>query len=176
MKKLFTEIPFIEGDNITIKKITREDTAAMQELVSSEAVYELEPTFLFEKRYDDINYVIDHLYDEALEESLIMGIYTGDEFCGIAELYSYIDRIHKVSVGIRLREKYWHKGIASSALGLLADYLETETDIEIIQASSLPANTGSANILRKNGFTLVVRDSDEDWGYDHPLPTDKWIR
>jgi hypothetical protein len=23
---------------------------------------------------------------------------------------------------------------------------------------------------------LVVSGSDEDWGYDKPLPTDKWIR
>ena len=58
----------------------------------------------------------------------------------------------------------------------MVDYLYNETDIEIIAASSLPDNTGSANILRKNGFDLVVHNSDEDWGYEHPLPKDKWIK
>lgn len=176
MKKLFTEIPFIQRDNLTIKKITKDDTDALKELVSSEVVYEHEPTFLFEKKYDDVSYVIDHLYDEAIEESLIMGIYTEDAFCGIMELYGYREPIHKISVGYRLLPSCWGKGIATRALFLMVDYLYSQTDIEIIQASTLPENAASANVLRKCGFTLVVSGSDEDWGYDHPLPTDKWIR
>ncbi|WP_026491724.1 hypothetical protein [Butyrivibrio sp. XPD2002] len=47
--------------------------------------------------------------------------------------------------------------------------------IEIIQASTLPANKGSAHVVEKLGFSLVVRNSDEDWGYGSPTPTDKWI-
>ena len=176
MKKLFSEIPCISGNGLELKRITQKDADALKEMVSSEAVYKLEPTFLFEKKYEDINYVIDHLYDEALEESLLLGIYEDDSFCGIAEMYGYKEKIHKISVGFRLPERCWGRGIASRALGLMVDYIYSKTDIEIIQASSLPENHGSARVLEKNGFSLVVQGSDEDWGYDHPLPTDKWIR
>ena len=54
-------------------------------------------------------------------------------------------------------------------------YLDEETDIEIITASTMVENLASANVLRKNGFTLVVHAVGEDWGYKNPTITDKWI-
>ena len=54
-------------------------------------------------------------------------------------------------------------------------YLDEETDIEIITASTMVENLASANVLRKNGFTLVVHAVGEDWGYENPTITDKWI-
>ena len=199
-KELFTEIPYIEGERLTIKEITQADAPALQEMVDSEAVYRLEPSFLFEKKYDDVHYVIDHLYDEAFKESIIMGIYLKDlvceddrpsgagqpeedgqsggdgQFCGLAEFYGYRDDIHKVSIGIRLMERYWGMGIGAETLNMLVDYLYNETDIEIIAASSLPDNHGSAGILRKCGFDLVVHNGLEDWGFGEPQLTDKWIK
>ncbi|WP_029318945.1 GNAT family N-acetyltransferase [Butyrivibrio sp. AE3004] len=175
MKKLFSEIPYIKGDRLTLKKITREDAPALGRMVASEAVYRYEPTFLFEKKYPDINYVIDHLYTECFEESIILGIFQEDEFCGLAEFYGYKDNIHKVSIGVRLMEEYWGQGIGAETVKMMVEYLNNETDIEIIAASVLPANKGSDNIVRKLGFSLVVQDSDEDWGYGGMTPTDKWI-
>jgi hypothetical protein len=37
-------------------------------------------------------------------------------------------------------------------------------------------NRASAQVLRNNDFTLVAHDVDEDWGYETPTRTDKWIR
>ena len=84
--------------------------------------------------------------------------------------------IHKVSIGIRLMERYWGMGIGAETLNMLVDYLYNETDIEIIAASSLPDNHGSAGILRKCGFDLVVHNGLEDWGFGEPQLTDKWIK
>ena len=61
MKKLFSEIPYIEGNDIILRKITQDDADSLRELTESEAVYRFLPTFLFEKKYDSIEYVIDHL-------------------------------------------------------------------------------------------------------------------
>ncbi len=58
----------------------------------------------------------------------------------------------------------------------MVDYLYGQTDIEIITASTMMENRASARVLEKNGFDLVVRASDEDWGYEEPSPSDKWIR
>ena len=55
-------------------------------------------------------------------------------------------------------------------------YLYDETDIEIITASTMVENRASARVLEKNGFDLVISGADEDWGYEGPTPTDKWIR
>lgn len=178
MKKLFSEIPYIEGDSIVLHEITGGDADSLRELTENEKVYRYLPTFLFEKKYESIEYVIDHLYDECFRESIILGIYLKDDetFCGIAEMYGFRDEIHKISVGYRLLERFWGQGIASKALGLMVDYLYNETDIEIITASTMIENHGSARVLEKNGFDLVVYAVPEDWGYEEPVIADKWIR
>ena len=175
-KKLFSEIPYLKGDRLTLHGLTQKDAAALQELVDSPVVYRYLPTFLFEKRYEDVRTVIARLYDECWKESIILGVFRQDEFCGLAELYGFRDPIHKISVGYRLLDRYWGRGIASEALGLMVDYLYQETDIEIITASSMVENQASANVLRRNGFQLVVHGAEEDWGYEAPVIADKWIR
>ena len=176
MKKLFSEIPFIEGERVVLRAITQDDAASLRELTESEAVYRYLPTFLFEKKYDSMEYVIDHLYDECLREPIILGIYMKEAFCGIAEMYGFRDEIHKISVGYRLLERYWGQGIASEALKMMINYLYNETDIEIITASTMIENRASAKVLEKNGFDLVVHAVPEDWGYEEPVTADKWIR
>lgn len=178
--KVFDEIPYIDGKNIIIKKITDADADALAEMTADEDVYRYLPTFLFEKKYDDIHFVIKQMYDEcfANKESVILGIYlkNGGAFCGIAEIYGVKDDIHKASIGCRLLKKYWGMGIASEMVAAVTGYLYECTDIQIITASSLAENRGSAKTLEKNGFVLVVSASDEDWGFDCPTKVDKWIK
>ena len=176
MKKPFSEIPYLRGERVILRAISQNDAAALKELTEEAAVYTYLPTFLFEKKYDDISYVISHLYDECFKESIILGIYLNEEFCGLAEMYGYREEIHKISVGYRIMERYWGKGIATEALGLMTAYLYNETDIEIITASTMIENHASARVLEKNGFELVAHAVPEDWGYESPTITDKWIR
>ena len=176
MKKLFSEIPYIRGSRIVLKKLTEADADALRELVSSDNVYRYLPTFLVERRYDDVGYVIERLYDECLKESIILGVFMNGTFCGLAEFYGFRDEFHKISVGYRLLERFWGMGIATETLSLMINYLYKETDTEIITASTMVENTASANVLRKNGFDLVVQGSSEDWGFEQPSTVDKWIR
>ncbi|MBQ1343494.1 MAG: GNAT family N-acetyltransferase, partial [Firmicutes bacterium] len=155
-KKLFSEIPYLESDRLILKGLTQDDAPALQELVDSSNVYRYLPTFLFEKQYPDVRCVIDHLYDECWKESIILGVFENGGFCGLAEMYGYRDPIHKISVGYRLLERCWGRGIASAALGMMIDYLYNETDIEIITASTMVENQASARVLTKNGFQMVV--------------------
>ena len=140
MKKLFSEVPYLEGKRLLIKRITQEDRHALQELVDDPVVYRYLPTFLYEKQYEDIGYVIDHLYTECFKESIILGIFENGDFCGIEELYGFRDPIHKISVGYRLMRRCWGRGIATEALGLMIEYLYGETDIEVITASTMLEN------------------------------------
>lgn len=175
-RKLFAEIPDLRGNRLQLRRVRPEDEEALKELVSSPGVYRYLPTFLFEQKYADVRMVIDRLYDECWQESIILGVYAEDAFCGLAEMYGYRDPIHKISVGYRLLERCWGKGIASEALGMMIAYLYRETDIEIITASTMVENQASANVLRKNGFSLVVHAVEEDWGFARPAIVDKWIR
>ncbi len=175
-KKLFSEIPYIKSERIVLRALGPEDADSLRELTGSEEVYRYLPTFLFEKRYDDAETVIERLYTECAQESIILGIFEYGEFCGLAEMYGYKDPIHKISVGYRLLRRCWGRGIAGEALRLMVSYLLDETDIEIITASTMIENRASAAVLRKNGFELVAEAVGEDWGYPEPVPADKWIR
>lgn len=173
--KLFSEIPTLQEGDLLLRPLEPDDAGSLQELVDSPAVYRYLPTFLFEKKYDDTGYVIRHLYEECLQESIILGVFFDNDFCGLAEMYGYREKYHKVSVGYRLLERKWGQGIATRALKLMIGYLYGQTDIEIITASTMVENKASANVLRKNGFELIVSGTDEDWGYEKPTVTDKWI-
>ena len=176
MKKLFSEIPCLKSERLILRGLIPQDAPALAELTNSPNVYRYLPTFLFEKKYPDAGEVIRRLYDECLKESIILGIFENGSFCGLAEFYGHRDEIHKISVGYRLLESCWGRGIASEALKLMVDYLYGETDIEIITASTMIENAASARVLTKNGFDLVVHAVGEDWGYDEPTISDKWIR
>ena len=60
--------------------------------------------------------------------SSILGIYVNDDFAGIAEFYGFIDRIHKISIGIRLSEKYWGRGIGTKTVSAMIKYLKDKTN------------------------------------------------
>lgn len=175
-KKLFSEIPNLRGERVELRGLTPGDGPALRELTDSPNVYRYLPTFLFEKKYADVRTVISRLYDECWAESIILGVFLDGGFCGLAEMYGYRDPIHKISVGYRFLERCWGRGIASETLGVMIDYLYGETDIEIVTASTMIENRASANVLIKNGFSLVAHAVGEDWGYPEMTVTDKWIR
>ncbi len=140
-------------------------------------IYRYAPAFLFERKYEDIHEVIDKLYTECLEDSLILGVFLNSvEFCGLAEFYGYIEASHKISIGYRSNETIWGKGIATEAVHLMLGYLDANTDITTVTASTLSENKAAASVLRKTGFQLMESGIPEDWGYEEPLPADKWVR
>ena len=176
MRKPFSRVPCLRGPRVTLRGPELRDAASLQELAGSPRVYRYLPTFLFEQKYDSAEEVIRRLYTECLQETLILGIFLGEDFCGLAEMYGYRAPFHKISIGYRLLERYWGQGIASEALRLMVSYLYGETGIKIITASTMIGNRASARVLRQNDFKLIVHDADEDWGYETPTRTDKWIR
>ena len=174
-KKLFTEIPYLKGERIVLRRITQADSGPLKKLADSETVNRYLPTFLFEKKYEDIHTVIDRMYTEGMQGSIHLAVDWNGQFCGIAEFYGYKEKRHMVYVGNRLLEKYWGQGISSEVLSLMIEYLFGETDIEIIAASVMRDNKASENVLRKHGFTLTASGIPEDWGYDEPVTEDRWI-
>lgn len=177
MKKVFDEIPYLEGELVIIKKVEKSDRAGLDRLRKDPTVNKYLPTFLFEKKYDDIDYVIDNLYTECFKDSIILGVYRKSDmqFCGLCEFYGYRDHIHKISVGCRLLKDECGKGFGTEVARLMVDYLTNETDIEIITASVMTANKASENAIRKCGFIMVTDSSKEDFGYDEPVLVSKWI-
>ena len=176
MKKLFSEIPYIESERLILRKIGEEDAGGLSELMNSPNVYRYLPTFLFEKKYEDVHEVIRRLYDECFQDSIILGVFMGNAFCGLAEIYGYREEARKASIGGRLLERCWGKGVATEIVEALMRYLVEETDVRVVTTSTMVVNKAVNRVMEKTHFLLVDSGVDEDWGYEQPTSVNKWAR
>ena len=178
-KKLFSEIPSIEGERVVLNRVVDTDADALRDLVDNPDVQRFLPAYLFEKQFDDPHEAIRQMYGDVFgkKDSLILAIRMKDtgELAGLAEFYGLRDRLHKVSVGGRLRQRFWAQGIGAETVRLMVGYLYGETDIEIITASVAVENVASARTLEKCDFIRTARYVEEDWGYPEPTVVDKWF-
>ncbi len=180
MKKLFKDFPHLENGRIILKKMHEVDAGALLNMKQNENVYRYLPTFLVELQYDDMSEVI-RLCNETqflTKSAILMGIYLteGDleRFCGIAEIYHYDGDLAQVTIGYRLAEEFWGRGIATEVVEMMVNYLFFDTDIEVIIASHFASNPASGNVLKKNGFKIIASSVEQDWGYEAKTVVDKW--
>ena len=178
-KKLFSEIPRIDGERILLNRVVDTDAEELRDLIENPLVQRYLPAYLFEKQRDDVRETISLLYGDlfANKESLILAIRMKEtgELAGLVEFYGLRDKLHKISVGYRLRECWWGQGIATEAARLMVGYLYGETDIEIITASTMVENEASAHVLENADFIRTARYVEEDWGFPEPTIVDKWF-
>ena len=180
-RKLFSEVPRVEGERVVLDRVadTNADAGALRDLIDNPRVQRFLPTYLFEKQRDDARETIRLLYGDLFtsRESLILAIREKEtgKLAGLAEFYGLRDSLHKVSMGYRLRERWWGRGLATETARLMVGYLYGETDIEIITASTMVENAASAHVLEKAGFIRTARSVEEDWGFPAPTLVDKWF-
>jgi RimJ/RimL family protein N-acetyltransferase len=76
-----------------------------------------------------------------------------NQFCGMVGLAAQSDVYKKTAeIGYWIGEPYWNKGIATIAVKLLTDYGFYQLDFIRIHAGVFEYNTGSMNVLTKNGY------------------------
>lgn len=172
--RLFPDPPVLTGDKICLRPLTTSDAEGLRKLTAQEDVYEMLPAFLFERKYEPEE-VIRRLQKKEYKDSLILGIFYEDRFCGLVEVYGFQARYLKAGIGYRLLREEWDKGYAQEALDLIVRELLNNRGIRIITASTMTENKVSAHILEKYGFTRINQAVLEDWGYRTPKRSDKWL-
>ena len=176
MNRLIDSMPHLKGERIELRPLTAADADGLRELTDCEEVYRYLPTFLLEKQVADPAEAIRRMNDESREDSLFLGVFSREGFCGLAELYGFSAPLRKASVGNRFLPRCWGQGISSETLGLLIAWLFNDTRVRVLTASAMPENTASAAVLKKNGFRCVAHAVPEDWGFGQPTIADKWVR
>lgn len=174
------ELPRLEGERVLLREMVVSDAPALGAFASDEEIYRYEPTFLHERAYADPAESIARMGETRLDEngSLFWAVCLRaqpDELVGIAEAYAYEPQKPKISIGCRLQRQWWGQGIATEATALLKSYLRDECGIRTITAHVLPKNVGSAHVLERSGFRRLFTNIPEDWGWEEPVPVDKWV-
>lgn len=170
MSDLFETFPYLQSEMIIIRKMTEDDLDALNEITSNDNVYRYIPPFLYKKSRGNLLAAIRNLGAREFDKKrmIIAGIYQREEpnrLIGLAEMFDYKKRANQMTIGYRLNELYWHKGIATEAAKLMTDYLCNGMGVKILKAYVMPENIFSQKVLLKNGF---IKENDtvpgKDWG------------
>ena len=153
---LFREFPFLESDEIILKKVEPGDAESLNEILTNANLYKYRPGNPL-KTFDAVKKVVGHYErDFNKHKTMFLGIFLKEEnnkLVGIAEIFEFDYQAERVEVGYTVNESYWGRGIATYATKLMLDYLFNVIGVNSIQASTLPINEKSKNVLKRCGFT-----------------------
>jgi len=152
---LFKEFPFIENNEVILKKIERQDSNNLFEINSNKTIYRFKPG-LPRKTISAVENMIEHYERDFRKKKVIfLGIYLKSHSCklvGVAEIFDFDRKVNLVTIGYTLNENYWGNGIATKTTSLLLEYLFNQIEVNRIQAFVMTENEKSKNVLLRNDF------------------------
>lgn len=164
MNNLYAQFPHIVTDEVILRKIVENDIDELFEIYNNENVFTYIPGDI-KKNKATVQNMIGHFErDFNKRKEIFLGICSADtpnEIVGVAEMFEYDAKVNMITIGYRLSERNWGKGIATRAVSAMVDYLFNTIGINRIQAFVMPANEKSQKVLQKNNFVKegIMRQS-----------------
>ena len=154
-KSPYEKFPYIVAEEVTLRKIVASDLDNLFEIYSNENLFKYSPVKL-KKNKETVANMIGHFErDFNKRKNINLGICLNsapDIIVGVAEMFDYSKDINMITIGYRLNDRFWAKGIATKAVKAMIDYLFTDIGINRIQAFVMLENMKSQNVLHRNGF------------------------
>lgn len=144
----------IFGNNINLRDLKKNDASSLAKNANSRAVSRF--TFL---PYPYDLHAADSFIKSAnknikLGNAYELGIEKDGKIIGVISLMQ-INYCHKkADLGFWLGKEYWRKGLMSEALKIIKSFAFHELKLNRLSAVVLKGNTSSAQLLKKNGFSL----------------------
>lgn len=152
---LFERFPYLESDELILKKVEADDVNDLFEMLTNENLFKYSPGKPW-KTLDAVRNVIGHYErDFNKHKTIFLGIYykkANNKLVGRAEIFGFDEKASRVEIGYIVNEKYWGKGIATNATKLLLNFLFKIIEVNSIQATPIPVNVKSKNVLERCGF------------------------
>lgn len=155
MGNLYTSFPYISTDRIILRKILKTDIEELYEIYSNKNVFTFIPGEVRRNKDTVLNMVGHFERDFNKRKNLVLGICLSEapnEIVGVAEMFDYDEKVNKITIGYRLSEGCWGKGIAAEAVKAMVQYLFFTIGINRIQGFVMPENKPSQRVLEKNNF------------------------
>lgn len=161
MAELFESFPYLQSEMLIIKNMVEDDVEELNEITSNDNVYRYISPFLFKKSRGNLLTAIRNINGRDFDKKkcILAGIYLREEpdkLIGLAEMFDYKKRANQMTIGYRLNEAYWHRGIATEATRLMVNYLCKDVGIKTLKAYVMPENVFSQRVLLKNGIIKEV--------------------
>jgi [ribosomal protein S5]-alanine N-acetyltransferase len=153
---LFSEFPFIQTSEISLRKIGKTDLDDLYEIYSNENLFKYRPSEA-KKNKSTVENMISHFErDFNKKKTIFLGICLNENLkriIGVAEIFDFDAKVNMVTIGYTLNENYWGNGVATKTAKALVDYLFNTIEVNRVQAFVMPNNIKSKNVLLRNGFT-----------------------
>ena len=154
-KSPYDQFPNIITDEITLRKIILSDLDSLFEIYSNEKLFLHSPVML-KKNKDTVANMIGHFERDYNKKKVIfLGISVNSDpenIVGVAEIFDYNREVNMITIGYRINDRFWGRGIATKTVKAMVEYLFNDIGINRIQAFVMPENTKSLNVLRRNNF------------------------
>ncbi len=155
-KSPYDQFPHIVSDDITLRKIVPSDLDNLFAIYSNENLFHYSPVMI-KKNKDTVANMIGHFErDFNKRKEIFLGICLNsvpENIVGVAEIFDYDRDVDMITIGYRLNDRFWGKGIATKTVKAMTDYLFEDIGINRIQAFIMPENIKSQNVLLRNHFT-----------------------
>lgn len=154
-KSPYDRFPHITTDEIPLRRIVPSDVDSLFEIYANEKLFVHSPSMLKKNMVTVANMIGHFERDFHKEKAIYLGIVLNDDpdfIVGVAEMYEYDRAVNMITIGYRLNDRFWGKGIATKAVGALTDFLFRDIGINRIQAFVMPENIKSVNVLRRNNY------------------------
>ncbi|MTI49938.1 GNAT family N-acetyltransferase [Sporosalibacterium faouarense] len=152
---LFSSYPVITSNEIVLKEIEVEDLNDFYEIHNSELIYKYIPGKA-RKNIKSVENMIGHYKRDFNKKKMIfLGIYITipeKKLIGIAEIFDINKKINMITIGYRLNENYWGKGIATKVVKMITGYMFEKIRVNRIQAFVMAENVRSKEVLKRNEF------------------------
>lgn len=154
-KNPYEQFPHIVAEEITLRQIVDSDLDNLFEIYSNEKLFQYSPVMI-KKNKDTVANMIGHFErDFNKRKGIFLGICLNSQpnnIVGVAEMFDYSSDVNMITIGYRLNDKFWGKGIATKTVKAMAYYLFNDIGINRIQAFVMPENIKSQNVLQRNWF------------------------
>jgi len=152
---LFKKFPYLETKELILKKVEDKDVNDLFNILTDAELFKYRPGNPW-KTMDAVKKVIGHYErDFNKHKTIYLGIFFKAEkskLVGIAEIFDFNNEVNSLEIGYTLNKNYWGNGIATIATSMLLDFLFNVVDVNRIQATPMPINKKSQNVLKRNGF------------------------
>jgi ribosomal-protein-alanine N-acetyltransferase len=145
-------IIMLRSENIILRSLTDDDKEALALLTNNKKIFDnVRDGFRHPYTIDDAVTFINLIKNE--NPQVTFAIEYESKFCGMIGLIPQKDVYRRTAeIGYWLGERYWNKGIITTAVKLITEHGFNDLDFIRIHAGIFEYNLDSMKVLEKNGY------------------------
>ncbi|GIP29904.1 alanine acetyltransferase [Paenibacillus sp. J23TS9] len=151
----FQFLPMLEGERLSLKQIEKKDAPSVIAILSDPLVmkYVTQGTFF---SFSRSRRVAAELLNTRRPDSMHYGIWLPETESpvGVVSLQNLRLERREAMIGYMVDHRFWHRGLATEALGILLRYAFNELHLERIEGRCHAVNSASEHVMQKNGMVL----------------------